>query len=111
MRARYSPSMQALLLLLIAAALEVGGDAVVRTGIKSRSAVWMVAGSAVLVGYGFMVNLTRLDFSRLMGIYIVVFFVVAQAAAVLVFKERIALPVVVGGLLVVCGGLTMTLWR
>jgi len=39
----------------------------------------MMLGAAVLVGYGFMVNLTSLDFSRLMGLYIVIFFVVPNS--------------------------------
>jgi small multidrug resistance family-3 protein len=103
--------MRTLVLLVVAALLEVGGDALVRAGLERRAVAPMLAGGAVLVAYGFMVNLTKLDFSRLMGVYIVIFFLVAQGVAVLVFKERLALPVLVGGLLVVSGGLTMTLWR
>jgi small multidrug resistance family-3 protein len=91
--------------------LEVGGDALVRTGLERRAAAPLIAGGAVLVLYGFMVNLTKLDFSRLMGLYIVIFFLVAQAVAVLAFRERLSLPVLVGGLFIVAGGLTMTLWR
>jgi len=42
----------------------------------------------VLVAYGFMVNMTKLDFSRLMGLYIVIFFLVAQAVAMLMLGPR-----------------------
>jgi hypothetical protein len=44
------------------------------------------------------------------GLYIVPFLVFAQAVAVLLFKERIGLSVVVGGLLVMAGGILMIVW-
>ena len=103
--------MRELPLLLLAALLEVGGDALVRHGLKAHGVVAMVAGVAVLAAYGFLVNLSRLDFGRLMGIYIALFFVVAQTVAVVAFKERLRLPVIVGGGLVVAGGVVMTVWR
>jgi small multidrug resistance family-3 protein len=58
-----------------------------------------------------MVNMTKLDFGRLMGIYIVLFFLVSQAVSVLLFRERLQLPVIVGGTLIVAGGLVMTVWK
>ncbi len=67
--------------------------------------------TAVLIAYGFMVNLTKLDFGRLMGIYIVLFFLVAQSVSVLIFKEKMPIGVIVGGSLVVSGGVLMTLWH
>jgi small multidrug resistance family-3 protein len=100
-----------LLLLVIAAALEVGGDALIRSGLKGGGVSLMAMGAVVLVIYGFMVNLTSLDFGRLMGLYIVIFFVVAQLTAVLFFREKLQMPVVVGGALVVGGGLTMACWH
>ncbi len=103
--------MKELLLLVLAAGLEVGGDALIRSGLTAKAVVLMVAGAVVLVGYGFMVNTTRLDFSRLMGLYIVMFFLVAQVTAVLLFRERVAPPVLAGGLLIVAGGIVMTIWR
>ena len=99
------------LLLVIAAALEVGGDALIRSGLKGGGGLLMALGAVVLVSYGFMVNLTSLDFSRLMGQYIASFFVVAQLTAVLFFREKLQLPVLVGGALVVGGGLTMACWQ
>jgi len=56
-------------------------------------------------------NMTKLDFSRLMGLYIIVFFFVAQAVAVLVFHEEIEPAVFAGGGLVLIGGLVMTFYR
>jgi small multidrug resistance family-3 protein len=99
------------LLLVIAAALEVGGDALIRSGLKGGGVLLMAMGAVVLVIYGFMVNLTSLDFGRLMGLYIAIFFVVAQLTAVLFFREKLQLPVLVGGVLVVGGGLTMAYWQ
>ncbi len=100
-----------LILLAVAAGLEVGGDALIRSGLAAKTWPLLASGGAVLVGYGFMVNMTKLDFSRLMGLYIVIFFLVAQATAVLFFKERIATPVLAGGALILGGGALMTFWR
>jgi len=61
--------------------------------------------------YGFMVNLSRWDFSRLMGVYIAVFFVVSQVMSVVVFRERLHAPALVGGALIVTGGLLLTFWH
>ncbi len=103
--------MREFLLLLAAAALEVGGDALIRAGLRDRGILFLIAGALVLVAYGFMVNLTKLDFGRLMGLYIVIFFIVAQATSVLIFKERLPLSVIVGGSLVLAGGIVMACWH
>jgi len=103
--------MRELLLLVSAAILEVGGDALIRVGLRDRGIVLLIAGAVVLVAYGFMVNLTKLDFGRLMGLYIVVFFIVAQGTSVLIFKERLPMGVIVGGSLVVAGGIVMACWH
>ena len=97
--------------MLLAAVLEVGGDALIRSGLKGGGVLLMVLGAGVLVGYGFLVNLTGLDFGRLMGIYIVMFFVISQIGALLVFREKLSVPMVCGGLLVIAGGVVMTCWR
>ena len=103
--------MYELCLLILAAVLEVGGDALIRNGLKSGGVMLMIAGVVVLAAYGFMVNLTKLDFGHLMGLYIVLFFVVSQLIAATVFKEKIHLSVWVGGSLVVIGGVLMTVWQ
>ena len=98
------------LLLAVAAVLEVGGDAAVRMGL--RGARWgFLAGPAALVAYGFLVNVVRWDFSRLMGAYIVLFFLVSQAVAVIGFREKLQLPTLVGGGLIVLGGLVLSFWQ
>ncbi len=98
------------LLLGLAALLESGGDAGVRMGLAGKR--WgFLLGPLALVAYGFVVNMSKLDFSRLMGIYIAVFFLVSQGLAVVLLRERVQLPTLVGGALIVAGGLVLTLWR
>ena len=68
----------ALLVLFLAAVLEAGGDALVRTGLEAstltRKLALFAAGAAVLYAYGYAVNAPRWDFGRLLGIYVVFFF-------------------------------------
>ncbi len=97
-------------LLVAAAALEAGGDALVRLGL--RGSRWaLLAGPVALVLYGFVVNLPRWEFSRLLGVYIAIFFVVSQVIALTVFREKLQLPVLVGGALIVAGGLVLSFWQ
>ncbi len=101
---------QLVALLTVAALLEVGGDAGMRAGLQGRR-VGFVAGIILLVSYGLIVNLANLDFGRLMGIYISLFFIVSQLIAALVFKEKLQPAVLVGGALIVAGGCVLTFWR
>lgn len=95
-----------LAVLIGAAVLEVGGDALMRKGIEARS--WMVAvGAACLVIYGIVVNRGGLDFGRLMGTYIAVFFVVSQIITALVWRQPPALRTITGGALIIIGGLSI----
>jgi multidrug transporter EmrE-like cation transporter len=103
--------MREALLLTLAAVLEVGGDALVRWGLKGGRWIGLAAGAAVLFGYGLSVNLPKWDFGRLMGVYIAVFFVVSQIVAGVFFHERLALPTLVGGALIVAGGILISVWR
>jgi drug/metabolite transporter superfamily protein YnfA len=101
---------RALALLIGAAILEVGGDALMRRGMESRS--WLLAAGALsLVVYGVVVNKGGfdggLDFGRLMGAYIAVFFVVSQIIAVIFYREMPALRTIAGGALIIAGGYTI----
>jgi small multidrug resistance family-3 protein len=99
-----------LVLLVIAAVLEVGGDAAIRHGILRTSTPWLLAGALALVSYGFVVNTNRLiDFGRLMGLYITVFFVVSQVIDVAAFGGRPSASLLVGGAFIVIGGLVIQL--
>ena len=97
-----------LLVLVLAAVLEIGGDAAIRHGLARSGPPALLGGSLLLVAYGFLVNTNRsLDFGRLMGTYIAVFFLVSQVVAWLLFRERPATAVLVGGTLIVLGGLVI----
>ena len=78
-----------LLTLVLAAFLEVGGLAAIRRGLVGSATPWLALGGVALLLYGFTVNVTRtIDFGRLMGVYIAVFFLVSQAISVGLFAER-----------------------
>jgi small multidrug resistance family-3 protein len=103
--------MRVLILLFAAAFLEVGGDALVRAGVKEGRLWAYPIGALVLLIYSVAVNKPAWDFGRLLGVYIAVFFLVSQLLAYLVYHEPIRLPTILGGLLIVTGGLMITLWQ
>jgi small multidrug resistance family-3 protein len=102
-----------LLVLLLAAVLEAGGDALVRSGLHASTTaarlLFWLAGGVVLFVYGYAVNVPPWDFGRLLGIYVVFFFVVAQAVSWLFFNQPPGRFVLVGGAFVIVGGVIMSL--
>lgn len=103
--------MNAFFFLFLAAVLEVGGDALVRSGLKSGRILGFILGAILLFGYGLLVNLPKWDFGRLLGVYIVLFFVLSQVTGALFFGEAIPMGRIVGGALVVAGGICMMVWN
>jgi drug/metabolite transporter superfamily protein YnfA len=102
-----------ILILLAAAALEAGGDALIRVGLHT-SANWprnLMFGAAaiILFAYGWTVNAPPWDFGRLLGLYVVFFFVIAQMLSWLVFKQVPSIAVLIGGTLIVAGGVVISL--
>lgn len=108
-------NLSVLLILAVAALLEAGGDALVRTGLHGPTlatrAGYMAVGCAVLFAYGVTVNLPPWDFGKLLGVYVALFFVVAQLINYFGFGMQPTLPIYAGGILIVSGGLVMTFWR
>jgi drug/metabolite transporter superfamily protein YnfA len=99
-------AMSTLAVLVLAAIMEVGGDAAIRLGLTQATRAWLPMGAVLLVAYGFVVNTNRaVDFGRLMGVYITVFFVVSQVVSGVVFGERPSTSLIVGGALIAAGGL------
>jgi small multidrug resistance family-3 protein len=103
--------MRELFILVAAAVLEVGGDSLVRWGVRGGQTMGFVLGAIVLFAYGLVVNVPKWDMGRLLGVYIAVFFVVSQIIAYFFFHEKIKLPMLVGGALIVAGGAVMTFWH
>ena len=91
------------LLFIVAAALEVGGDAIIRAGMRQHRWWMLIAGFLVLGSYGVVVNRIPLDFSRMLGIYVGVFTVVSVAAGRLVFGDRVPVTTWVGVLVILLG--------
>jgi len=91
----------------LAAIFEVGGDAVVRMGIKSNNIILMLLGATTLGGYGLIVNSVDWDFSKIFGVYVGAFALVAVLFGKFVFREQIPLSTWVGLLIIFCGGLVI----
>jgi small multidrug resistance family-3 protein len=90
---------------LAAALLEVGGDALIRLGMRGRGSLVVILGCLVLGAYGVMVNQVRWDFSKMLGVYVGVFAVVSVVFGRMVFGEVIPLTTGLGLLVIVVGGL------
>ncbi len=109
---RYSLAM---LILMCAACLEAGGDALMRAGLHSpthaRAALCFVMGGLILTFYGYTVNAPPWDFGRLLGVYVAYFFVIAQVLSWLAFGHKPTLLTLLGGSLIVIGGCVVSLSR
>src|SRR5271169_2740749 len=103
----------AILVLLIASLLEAGGDALIRGALRSSEgairALLFVAGAVVLFAYGCVVNAPGWEFGRLLGLYVVFFFAMAQLIAWLAFGQLPTRSLLIGGALIVSGGLVIAL--
>jgi small multidrug resistance family-3 protein len=96
--------------LLVAALLEVGGDAAMRVGLRGQPWGYLL-GAFLLTLYGLLVNQPALGFGRLLGLYIVAFFVVSQVLSWAIFGERPPAALLLGGGLIVAGGLVIQFSR
>ena len=61
--------------------------------------------------YGWTVNTPPWDFGRLLGLYVVFFFLCAQAISWLVFHQRPSAAVLIGGVFIAIGGIVISLGR
>ena len=102
----------AIAILILAAVLEAGGDAIIRQGLRSGAVarvVLFLAGGCVLFAYGWFVNAPPWNFGSLLGLYVVFFFVIAQLIAWIGFGQRPSAAVLLGGALIVAGGVVIAL--
>jgi len=104
-----------LLFLVLATTLEVCGDALVRVAIYNHAGLariaLMVAGAALLFGYGFSLNLAPLQFGQVVGLYIATLFVIWQLINFVAFRKAPSVPIALGGALIIVGGLIVTFWK
>jgi drug/metabolite transporter superfamily protein YnfA len=104
-----------MLLLVVAATLEAGGDALVRSGLHSSALAarlgFLAGGAVVLFLYGVVVNLPPWDFGRLLGVYVALFFLVAQVINWAAFGIAPAPRIYLGGALIISGAMVITFWR
>jgi small multidrug resistance family-3 protein len=102
----------ALFILMLAALLEAGGDAIMRHAV--HASYWqrwalLLLGGLVLTAYGWVVNAPPWDFGRLLGVYVCFFFLFAQLLNWLVFNQKPSLATMAGGLLILAGGAVVAL--
>ncbi|HVM62669.1 MAG TPA: hypothetical protein VMV72_17540 [Verrucomicrobiae bacterium] len=95
------------LFFIVAAILEVGGDATVRRGLRGRSIAFVLAGCVALAGYGLVVNSVKWDFSRLIGAYVGFFVLVSVFVGRIVFRETVPWTTWLGLALIVAGGMVI----
>jgi drug/metabolite transporter superfamily protein YnfA len=102
-----------LLILFVAALLEAGGDAIVRNGLKAPTSFsrigFFLVGALVLFAYGYVVNAPPWDFGKLLGVYVVFFFIAAQLISFFLFHTRPSLSTLIGGAFIVVGGVIISI--
>lgn len=101
--------------LILAAFLEAQGDSFFQAGIHRSSGLSRVLpillGMSLLALYGTVVNLPHWDFGKLLGVYVVLFFLLAQLLNKLRFGQSPTPPIYLGGALILTGGLVIAFWK
>ena len=95
------------MMMIVAAVFEVGGDALIRRGITGGGVALVAAGFITLGTYGVVVNLIGLDFSKLLGAYVGWFAIVSVLFGRIFFGDRPTVTVWVGLALILVGSLVM----
>ena len=101
--------MRNLLFLVLAITLECCGDAAIRVGLRGAKPLLFIAGAVLVICYGMTVSLPRWNFSKTMGVYIAIFFIISQTVAAVMLKEHLRLATMIGGLLIISGGIVILL--
>jgi drug/metabolite transporter (DMT)-like permease len=108
-------NMPVLVFLIIATALEVSGDAIIRKSLFEYAGLarlgLFLLGAVLLAGYGTFLNLAPLEFGQVVGLYIATLFVMWQIITFVFFREVPTLPILSGGALIVAGGLIVSFWK
>jgi drug/metabolite transporter superfamily protein YnfA len=89
--------------MLVAATCEVGGDAMIRSGLRGRGGLLVALGVVTLGVYGVVVNLLPIDFGKLLATYVGLFALVSVVFGRVLFREAVPLSTWVGLLLILAG--------
>ncbi|HYM21647.1 MAG TPA: hypothetical protein VEU08_00490 [Vicinamibacterales bacterium] len=106
--------MRVFLFVLAATVLEAVGDAIIRVALTHPSMATRVGlflvGGLCLTLYGTSLNLAPVDFATVTGTYVAMLFVMFQVVNYLFFRTLPTVPVAIGAILIVAGGLVVTIW-
>jgi small multidrug resistance family-3 protein len=112
---KYLQNIHPVFFLLLATIFEVSGDAIIRMCVYNHTGMarigFALIGTILLFGYGLFLNLAPVEFSQVVGLYIATLFIIWQIINYIAFKSVPTLPIILGGLLVVSGGLIITFWK
>lgn len=105
----------ALVVLAVAAFLETWGDSFFQAAFYRSTGLVRVlllaVGTVVLGLYASIVNIPRWHFGKLLGIYVVLFFLATQLLARIRFGQVPSPPIYFGGAMMVIGGAIMAFWN
>ena len=104
---KFNLPLAAWLVFVGSALLEVGGDAVVRRGLRGANVIIILAGGLMLAAYGLLVNMVRWDFSKLLGVYVAVFALVSVMCGRFVFGESVPNSTWAGLAIIIAGGMVI----
>ena len=107
--------MPILAFLVLATGLEVTGDAIIRKALFGHAGLARVGlfllGAMLLAGYGTFLNLAPLEFGQVVGLYIATLFVMWQIITFIAFRTLPTVPILLGGIMIVAGGLIVSFWK
>lgn len=95
------------LIFLVASALEVGGDAAIRKGLRGGGLAVIAAGFVMLGCYGLVVNRVQWDFSKMLGVYVGVFAAMSVIWGRFAFGETVCPSTWLGLAIIIVGGLVI----
>jgi small multidrug resistance family-3 protein len=96
---------------LVAAVLEVGGDAAIRKGFFARSSLLIILGLVILGSYGLAVNWINQvtgenwSLSKMLGVYVAFFALISVLADFLFSSEVVPVSTWLGLIVIIAGGM------
>ena len=95
--------------MVLAAVFEVGGDAMIRSGLRGRGWLLVILGVVTLGAYGVIVNLVPIDFSKLLATYVAFFAIVSIVFGRVLFHEAVPISTWVGLAVILAGSVIIQL--